>query len=125
MTLTNGKGVDAAIIAGGNLDTCYAAFAVTKPGGNIANLNVFTEIPSFNIPVDVAAAFMGIKTLRGGLCLGGRKRMERLLSMVEAGRVDPEKLITHRFKGLEAIEDAFNLMVNKPKDLIKPIVLFD
>ncbi len=44
--------------------------------------------------------------------------------MVEAGRVDPSKLITHRFEGLDSIEEAFELMVNKPRDLIKPIVLF-
>jgi threonine dehydrogenase-like Zn-dependent dehydrogenase len=51
--------------------------------------------------------------------------MERLLSMIVAGRVDPGKLITHRFNGLDEIEQAFHLMVNKPRDLIKPIVLFD
>jgi threonine dehydrogenase-like Zn-dependent dehydrogenase len=125
MALTGGKGADATIVCGGNLDTFYAAFAVAKAGGNIANLNVWTEVPSFNIPVDVSAAWLAHKTLRGGLCPGGRKRMERLLAMVEAGRVDPSKLVTHKFHGLEAIEDAFNLMVDKPRDLIKPIVLFD
>ena len=125
MDLTNGKGVDAAIVAGGDLDTFYKCIAVTKPGGNIANLNVFTEISSFNIPVDAIASFVGHKTLKGGLCPGGRKRMERLLSMVQAGRVDPSKLVTHKFYGFEAIEDAFNLMVDKPRDLIKPVVLID
>lgn len=124
MALTNGKGVDAAIIAGGDLETLYAGIAITKPGGIIANLNVFTEIPSFNIPVGAIGALVGHKTIKGGLCPGGRKRMERLLSVVQAGRVDPSKLITHKFYELEAIEDAFNLMVNKPKDLIKPLVLF-
>lgn len=125
MDLTNGRGVDAAIVAGGDLETLYSAIAVTKPGGNIANLNVFTEIESFNIPADAAISLMGHKTLRGGLCPGGRKRMERLLSMVEAGRVDPSKMVTHKFNGFESIEEAFNLMVNKPRDLIKPFVLID
>ena len=48
--------------------------------------------------------------------------MERLIDMVQAGRVDPGRLITHRFRGLESIPDAFQLMVNKPRDLIKPVV---
>lgn len=69
--------------------------------------------------------FLSHKTIKGGLCPGGKKRMERLLSMVQNDRVDPSKLITHRFKGLESIEPAFHLMANKPKDLIKPIVLID
>ena len=33
-------------------------------------------------------------------------------------RADPELLVTHRFKGLEKIEDALYLMKDKPKDLI-------
>jgi threonine dehydrogenase-like Zn-dependent dehydrogenase len=68
--------------------------------------------------------FLAHKTIKGGLCPGGRKRMERLLAMVQTGRVDPSKMITHRFEGLESIEEAFELMVNKPADLIKPIILF-
>jgi threonine dehydrogenase-like Zn-dependent dehydrogenase len=126
MALTGGKGVDASIVAGGDLDTFYTAIGVTRAGGgNIAMLNVLTEIDSVNIPNAVIGGFLSHKTIRGGLCPGGRKRMERLLAMVSAGRVDPSKLITHRFKGLDSMDEAFQLMVNKPKDLIKPIVLID
>lgn len=125
MELTNGKGVDAAIVAGGNLDTFYKCIDVTKPGGNIANLNVFTEIPSFDIPVGAILSLTGHKTIKGGLCPGGRKRMERLLAMVQAKRVDPSKLVTHKFKGFDSIEEAFHLMVDKPRDLIKPLVIID
>ena len=39
--------------------------------------------------------------------------------------VDPSMLITHRFKGLNSIDQAFDLMVKKPRDLIKPIVFVD
>lgn len=124
--LTGGKGVDASIVAGGDLETFYTAIDVAKVGGGqIAMLNVLTEIDSINIPNAVIAGFLAHKTIKGGLCPGGRKRMERLLSLIKYGRVDPSKLITHRFKGLENIEDAFYLMANKPKDLIKPIVLMD
>ena len=126
MALTGGKGVDACIVAGGDLETFYTAIGAAKFGGGmIAMLNVLTEIDSVNIPNAVIAGYLAHKTIRGGLCPGGRKRMERLLSMVESGRVDPGKMITHRFNGLDSIEDAFMLMVNKPRDLIKPIVLFD
>lgn len=126
MAATNGQGVDDVIIAGGNLDTFYQAFGVCKNGGNIANLNVFTEIESFNIPIEYSGGgWVGHKTFRGGLCPGGRRRMERLLSIVQAGRVDPSRMITHRFKGLDSIPEALELMVNKPRDLIKPIIIID
>ncbi|NNJ33344.1 NAD(P)-dependent alcohol dehydrogenase [Lacrimispora amygdalina] len=124
--LTGGKGVDASIVAGGDLETLYTAIDVAKVGGGqIAMLNILTEIESINIPNAAIAGFLAHKTIKGGLCPGGRKRMERLLSLIKYERVDPSKLITHRFKGLEHIEDAFYIMANKPKDLIKPIVLMD
>lgn len=33
-------------------------------------------------------------------------------------------MITHRFKGFEHIEEALFLMKDKPKDLIKSVVIF-
>jgi threonine dehydrogenase-like Zn-dependent dehydrogenase len=126
MAITGGQGVDAAIVAGGDVDTFNTAIAVAKAGGGqIAMLNVLTEIDTIAIPNALIAGFLAHKTIKGGLCPGGRRRMERLLSLIENGRVDPSKLITHKFKGLESIEEAFQLMANKPKNLIKPIVLLD
>ena len=38
-------------------------------------------------------------------------------------RINPGKLITHKFHGIEHIEEALLLMKDKPKDLIKPVVI--
>jgi threonine dehydrogenase-like Zn-dependent dehydrogenase len=65
---------------------------------------------------------MGHKTIHGGLMPGGRLRMEKLAQMVVCGRVDPAPMLTHRFKGLDSIEEALYLMKDKPADLIKPVV---
>ena len=54
---------------------------------------------------------------------GGRLRMEKLSSMITVGRIDPGKLVTHRFEGLESVEEALMLMKDKPRDLIKPVVV--
>ncbi|MEG6611956.1 zinc-binding dehydrogenase [Pseudoclostridium thermosuccinogenes] len=126
MKLTGGKGADAAIVAGGGAEALNNAIAVVKAGGgNVAMLEVITETEVLSIPNAYIAGFLSHKTIKGGLCPGGRKRIERLLSMIKAGRVDPSRMITHRFKGLESIEDAFYLMAKKPKDLIKPIVIME
>ncbi|MDR2856196.1 MAG: zinc-binding dehydrogenase [Methanomicrobiales archaeon] len=126
MDATDGNGVDAVIVAGGDLETFYTAFGICKNGGHVANINVFTEITSFNIPIEHSGGgWMGHKTFRGGLCPGGRRRMERLISIVQAGRVDPGRMITHRFHGMDSIPEAFQLMVEKPRDLIKPVVILD
>ena len=66
---------------------------------------------------------MGHKQIRGGLMPGGRLRSEKLANLVMSGRLHPEKLITHRFNGLESVEPALMLMKYKPRDLIKPLVI--
>lgn len=126
MTLTGGKGVDACIVAGGGSEALNNAVAVARFGfGNIAMLDVITGEANMVLNNQYIAGFLAHKTIRGGLCPGGRKRMERMLSLIQFGRVDPSKMITHRFHGLDSIDEAFDLMVKKPKDLIKPIVMMD
>ena len=56
---------------------------------------------------------------------GGRLRSEKLARLIVTQRIHPEKLITHRFRGLENVEPALMLMKDKPRDLIKPLVLID
>ncbi|MBR5869188.1 MAG: NAD(P)-dependent alcohol dehydrogenase, partial [Clostridia bacterium] len=68
---------------------------------------------------------MGHKQLRGGLMPGGRLRAEKLAGLVMSGRIHPEKMITHRFNGLDKVEEALMLMKDKPRDLIKPLVIVD
>ena len=62
-------------------------------------------------------------SLRCGFRPGGARRIERLIRMVQADRVQPGKLLNYKFEGFDKIEDAFKLMDSKPKDLIKPYVL--
>ena len=66
---------------------------------------------------------MGHKTIAGGLMPGGRLRMEKLASLLSTKRLDPGKMLTHRFNGFEHIEEALMLMKDKPRDLIKPVVI--
>jgi threonine dehydrogenase-like Zn-dependent dehydrogenase len=123
MDLTEGKGVDAAIIAGGNADIMATAVKIVKPGGTIANVNFFGEGDVLPVPRLEWGCGMAHKTIKGGLCPGGRLRMERLIDLVVYKRIDPSKLVTHVFHGLDNIEKAFYLMKDKPKDLIKPVVI--
>ncbi|MGE4484715.1 MAG: NAD(P)-dependent alcohol dehydrogenase [Oscillospiraceae bacterium] len=123
MEKTGGKGVDKVIIAGGDNDTFIDAVKMLKPGGRIGNVNYLGEGDYIRIPRVEWGCGMGHKTIAGGLMPGGRLRMEKLASLVEAGRLDPGKLITHRFNGFEHMEEALMLMKDKPSDLIKPVVI--
>lgn len=123
MELTKKKGVDRVIVAGGDVDTFIDAVTILKPGGRIGNVNYLGEGEYVRIPRAEWGVGMGHKQIFGGLMPGGRLRMEKLASMITTNRIDPSLLLTHRFEGLEGVEPALMLMKDKPKDLIKPVVL--
>ena len=122
LAMTGGKGVDKVIIAGGDVDTFAEAIRMLKPGGTIGNVNYLGEGDFIKIPRADWGVGMGHKTIKGGLMPGGRLRMEKLAALVVNGRLDPSKLITHRFEGIENLEPALMLMKDKPADLIKPVI---
>ena len=123
MEKTHGLGVDKGVVAGGDNDTFDQAIRMLKPGGIIGNVNYLGEGDSIRIPRVEWGCGMSHKTIRGGLMPGGRVRSEKLARLVVANRIHPEKLITHTFKGLEGVEPALMMMKDKPRDLIKPLVL--
>lgn len=123
MEKTHGKGVDRIVIAGGDVDTFDQAIRMLKPGGRIGNVNYLGEGDYIKIPRVEWGCGMGHKTIAGGLMPGGRLRMEKLASLIETGKLDTSKLITHTFHGFDKVEEALMLMKDKPKDLIKPVVL--
>ncbi len=124
-SLTNKKSADRCIIAGGGDDALAQAINMVRWGGNIGNVNYYTTSGDLSIP-NVRWGFgMGNKTIKSGLCTGGRVRAEGLASMVKYGRVDPEPLVTHVFHGLDKAKEAYELMAKKPPELIKTVVICD
>ncbi len=124
MEKTGGKGVDRVIIAGGTSEETFAeAIKMLKPGGRIGNVNYLGSGDNVLIPRAEWGCGMGHKIIAGGLMPGGRLRMEKLAALLRTGRLDTSRLITHRFHGFEHMEEALLLMKDKPRDLIKPVVI--
>lgn len=120
-----GEGADAVIIAGGGADSLRQAVEMTKPGGYISNVEFFDIADTLSMPAYSWGLGMADKTIRGGFCPGGALRIKKMLEVIRNGRVDPAKMITHRYHGFDKIEDAFHIMDEKPRDLIKPVVYID
>ncbi|OHT00898.1 NADP-dependent isopropanol dehydrogenase [Tritrichomonas foetus] len=123
--LTNGEGVDKVIIAGGDVGIISQGIAMTHPGGIVANVAVVGGEPNVPIPINAIGWGLGLSDISivGGLCPGGRRRLERMARLITSGRVDPTRLTNLVFTGFDKIEDAFEKMWHKPADLIKPVVI--
>lgn len=122
LAMTNGKGVDKIVIAGGGVDTFDSAIKSLKPGGKIGNVNYLGSGSYVSIPRVEWGVGMGHKQINGGLMPGGRLRMEKLGALVSSGRLDVSLLSSHVFEGWSHVEEALFLMRDKPADLIKPVV---
>ncbi|WP_409199969.1 NAD(P)-dependent alcohol dehydrogenase [Methanobrevibacter sp. DSM 116169] len=122
---TGGDGVDAVIIAGGGEDIILDAVRAAKPGSMISNANYFGSGETLPICREGWGFGMADKDFATGLCPGGRTRMEQLADIVTYGRMDPALMATHVFHGFDKTEEALLLMKEKPRDLIKPVVIID
>lgn len=121
--LTDGIGVDATIIAGGQSEVLIQAYDMTRYGiGTISNINYFGGTGYLEVPIFSAGRGMCGKTLHMELAKGGRARLERIMKMVQYGRLDPSPLVTHHLEGLDQVEKALYMMRDKPKDLVKVMV---
>jgi len=114
--------VDKVCIAGGGADVFDAAVRMLKPGGIIGSVNYLGAGDHVSIPRFAWGCGMSHKQIRCGLMPGGRLRSEKLAAVVEAGRIDPGLMLTHKYHGFEHIEDALMIMRAKEDNLIKPIV---
>ena len=123
MSLTGKRGVERVIVAGGNAETIGQGIKMMCAGGVLGNVNYIGDVKTISIGVEDWGVGMAHKTIRGGLTPGGRTRMEKLIALVKAGRLDPSGLVTHVLKGLDSIPEALDMMRNKSEDVIKPVVL--
>ena len=118
--LTGGRGVDVAIEALGRQETFENALRVTRPGGTLSSLGVYSG--KLLAPYDALYAGLGDQRIVTTLCPGGKERMRRLMAMIEHGRVDLSPLVTHRF-ALDDIEQAYDLFSHQRDGVLK-VALF-
>jgi threonine dehydrogenase-like Zn-dependent dehydrogenase len=123
LELTEGEGVDAAIEALGASTVLADCVRVAKPGAIISNAGYHGKGEFVSIPREEWGVGMAEKNIVTGLCPGGRLRMQRMLRLLETGRVDPTPLTTHTF-AFDELDKAFRLMETKEEGIIKPLIDF-
>jgi alcohol dehydrogenase len=114
--LTGGRGVDVAIEALGRQETFENALRVTRPGGTLSSLGVYSG--KLVAPYDALYAGLGDQRIVTTLCPGGKERMRRLMAMIECRRVDLSPLVTHHF-ALDDILEAYDLFSHQADGVLK------
>lgn len=121
----NGGPVDAVLVAGGTTASITDALRLVRRGGTVANVAAFFADET-TVLDNVAWGYgYGEKTIKAVECSGGRWFLEKLLALVEHGRLDPAPLITHRFHGKDHTAEALQLFLDHDRTLLKPAVYFD
>jgi threonine dehydrogenase-like Zn-dependent dehydrogenase len=114
--LTDGRGVDVAIEALGKQETFEHGLRVTRPGGTLSSLGVYSG--KLVAPYEALHAGLGDQRIVTTLCPGGKERMRRLMAMIATRRVELSALITHRF-ALDDILDAYDLFSHQRSGVLK------
>jgi alcohol dehydrogenase len=101
MSMTGGRGVDTAIEAVGVPASFLTCEEIVAPGGTIANIGVH------GVKVDLHLERLWSQNISITTRLVDTVTTPMLLKTVEAHKIDPTQLITHRFK-LDKILDAYD-----------------
>lgn len=125
MTLTDGQGVDCAVEATGVTESFPRAVEATRLGGVIAVLSSYSGPADAVLPIPLAHWGWGVgdKTILSTFAPAGNVRLERLLRLIETGRIDPSPLVTHRYS-IDEAPTALDDLAARRRGLIKPLVTF-
>ena len=116
MSITNGKGVDAAIEAVGIPATFELCEAIVDAGGHIANIGVHGK--SVNLHLET----LWSKNITITTRLVDTVSTPMLFKNVQSHKLDPKKLITHHFK-LDDIVKAYETFENAAKEKALKVIL--
>lgn len=116
MAMTGGRGVDVVIEVVGSPATFDLAQRIIGAGGRMANIGIFSK--SVEMHNDIL--WLRNITLRMGVV--NANTVPVLLKMIQAGKLDPRGLISHRFP-LGEIEHAYELFKNAAREQAMKIVL--
>ncbi len=116
MAMTDNAGVNVAIEAVGLAATFDICQAIIAPGGHIANLGVHAK----SVELHLEKLWGSNITITTNLVSAGTTSM--LLGMVQSGRIDAKKLVSHRFELTEIIK-AYDTFANAAREHALKVII--
>lgn len=117
MELTDGQGADVVIETSGVVASGEIVIDVTRKEGKLAMIGFAKDLT----PLPIIPMLMKTLTLYAVGGNGGRGQYERALELLHTGRVELDKLVTHRF-ALEDVAEALAVGKDKREGSIKIVV---
>ena len=112
MALTNGYGADVVVECAGTPASFKIAFDSVRKGGSVSLMGMWGE------PVEVPLNDMVMNNITIFTGLVDCNRLEEIVQLIEAGRINTSFLITHRMK-LDDILEAYRIFENKEDNVLK------
>lgn len=116
LEMTGGRGVDVAIEAVGVPATFDICQKIVAAGGNIANVGVHGK------SVELHVEELWIKNINISMGLVSTNTTPMLLKTLGTGKVDPAKLVTHRFR-LDEMLQAYEVFGNAAREKAMKVIL--
>ncbi len=113
--VTDGQGADVVIEAAGSPDAFAQALKAVRRGGRVSVVGLFPN--EVALPIH-ELVYYGVQISMG---LGNLSRVDRLMSLLETGKVDLTPLATHTFALEEALE-AYDLFENHKDRCVKVLL---
>lgn len=105
---TNGKGVDVVAEFSGNKTAIEQAFKYVKPGGKMSMLGITDSDITLDLSNDIVFKGIHIYGVVGRLMF---KTWDQVTLLVQSGKLDLDKIVTHTFK-LDDMEEAMGVMIS-------------
>lgn len=118
LDLTGGRGYDKVIEVVGSPDSLNLALGLTRPGGTISAVGVFTS-DTFNL--NLADVFLRDISLHMNGFANVRPVMSAALDLLERGEIAVDDLFTHEFE-LTEIDRAFRMFNDKADSVCKVLI---
>jgi alcohol dehydrogenase len=112
---TDGEGADVVIEAAGSPNAFAQALQAVRRAGRVSVVGLFSD--PVQLPIQ-ELVYHGVQISMG---LGNLSHVDRLMGLVEAGRVDLSPLATHSFALEEALE-AYDLFENHKDQCVKVLL---
>lgn len=112
LELTNGYGADVVVECAGTPDSFKIAFDSVRKGGSVSLMGMWGE------PVEVPLNDMVMNNITIFTGLVDCNRLEEIVQLIEAGRINTNFLITHRMR-LDDILEAYRIFENKEDNVLK------